>query len=191
MRKIGSLEREERRTRRNAMIIGIFLIIVMMFSVIGYGFLSQDGGSGGSNKVVYNGYEFLATNQGWLLEMGNVNFLFYYNPNEVDREIEIEDLKKLNSYAGKPLYLSSEDNLAGAEVYRNLYPIVERISSACLEGEECGKDVPVKTCEDNFIIIRDGDVSKISQEDNCVFIEGENLLELSDEFLWKILDIRD
>ena len=70
--------------------------------------------------------------------------------------------------------------------------IVQRIQPACLD-KECDEDenLAVKNCTDNFIIIKKDDVSKIEQEDNCVFISApqENLTRITDEFLFKILSI--
>ena len=64
---------------------------------------------------------------------------------------------------------------------------------ACLEGEECANDeLPIKTCEDNFIIIRESDVTEVVQEDNCVFIRGEaeELAKITDAFLLKIIGVQ-
>ena len=92
------------------------------------------------------------------------------------------------------MYIYSENSDAETEIYRNLFyqkSIVQRVQSACLEGEECSGDLPIKTCEDNFVLIREGLEDKIFQNNNCVFIEsaGENLTMLSDEFLFKLLKI--
>ena len=65
---------------------------------------------------------------------------------------------------------------------------------ACPEDVICesGEDLPVKTCSDNFIIIKESNTSSIRQENNCVFIEGqkEELTALADQFLFKTFGIR-
>jgi hypothetical protein len=57
---------------------------------------------------------------------------------------------------------------------------------------DCEETLPIKTCEDNFIIIKENNFTNIIQEDNCVFIQGpsENLTMVSDEFLFHILGVR-
>ena len=66
-----------------------------------------------------------------------------------------------------------------------------RIQPACLDESECEGGWPVKTCKDNFIIIRNSNYTNIIQEDNCVFINGpeENLTQITDEFLFKIIGV--
>ena len=57
---------------------------------------------------------------------------------------------------------------------------------------ECKEDFPVKDCENNFVIIRESNDTKIVQEKNCVFIQGEkeNLTQITDEFLFNVFEIR-
>ena len=143
---------------------------------------------GNSNeRINYNGFEFTEQNGFWILNKDNTNFIFRFNPNQVEK-IDSE-LKPLANYESKPLYFNSENVLAESEIRTNLAQFVEKMQSACLE-EECDESSQIRTCENNFIIIREGS-KKISQEGNCVFIEGktDDLTKLTDEFLFKILGI--
>jgi len=54
---------------------------------------------------------------------------------------------------------------AESEIRANLFPFTDSIENACLE--ECNEKFPIKTCQDNFIIIREGSKG-IIQENNCV-----------------------
>ena len=160
-------------------------MVVMVISTLGFAF--QGGGSdSGLEKVTYNGYEFTNQNDVWVIG----DFTFKNNPGQVPNIGLI--LKTLNNYRGMPLYIYSEHQGAELEIYVNLRPIAERIQKACIEGEECVGDLPSKTCSDNFIIIREGINNSIMQEDNCIYITGpeEELVKLSDQFLFKILGIR-
>jgi len=184
MRKIVSKQDEGKKQRRNQIIVGGLLVFVMLFSVLGYSFQGER-----TKKVKYNGYEFLAQGSFWVLK--DRGFAFAYNPYEVNETGE--HISGLPYYQGVPLYISSEDTGAEAEIARNLEAVAQRIQLACLEGEKCQKDfLPVKTCEDNFILIKISNISKIEQNQSCVFIEGqkEELIKLADEFLFKILGIR-
>ena len=191
MRKIISKHAEDKRKKRNGLIVGMILIFIMFFSVVGYSFIGRENDD--VKKIEYKGFKFVKDNDFWFTEIGNLNFVFEYNPDEVER-IDSK-LKYLENYYGKPLYIFSENKDTELEIYRNLDPrvnqIVQRIQSACLEGEICDGNLPVKTCGDNFIIIKESNISKIIQEENCVFIGGkqENLVKLTDEFLFKILSI--
>lgn len=190
IRKITSKDDEEKRKKRNGWIIGIILIAVMLFSVLGYSF--GGGEKNSSTKITYNDFEFLKQNDFWVLEKDGSYFIFTYNPKQVE-EVS-SNLNYLERYKNKPLYIFSEDSEAELEIYRNLFyqnKIVQRFQEACPEGEKCEGNIPVKTCEDNFIIIKENEKNEIIQEKNCVFIRGEtgNLTKYSDEFLFKILGI--
>jgi hypothetical protein len=192
MRKIISKETEEKRKRKNQLVVGIILIAVMVFSVLGYS-LSSFGTNSSGNIVKYNGFKFTQTSNFWNVNVGSYAFSFKYNPTQTEKINSTLNL--LSSYDGKPLYISSENSEAEVEIYKNLFyqnQISQRVQEACLEGEECNGDYPIKTCQDNFIIIKESANSAIKQQDNCVFIEGnkENLTELSDSFLFKIIGIQ-
>lgn len=192
MRKIISKYKKDKKKKQNGMIIGLILVGVMLFSVLGYSFQGKENND--EKKLNYNDFEFIEQNGFWFTNVENLQFAFRYNPQQVE-EINSE-LKYLNNYYGKPLYISSENSEAELEIYRNLFyqnQIVQRMQSACLNKEECeNEDLPVKTCVDNFIIIKENNNSEIIQEKNCVFIQGkkENLTQITDEFLFKILGIR-
>lgn len=188
VKRIVTKEEHAKKRRRNQFIIGGILIFVMFFSVLGYTF--GDGTNGTTKKITYKGHEFVNENGFWKVNVGNFDFFFTYNPEEVLKSEA--NLNLLNKYSGKPLYISSDSRDAEVEIYRNLDQIVLRRQYACLQGENCTETgLPVKTCEDNFIIIKESNVSSISQDNNCVFIEGpfQNLTSTTDEFLLKIIGI--
>ena len=163
MRKIISKYKKDKKKRRNGIIIGLILVGVMLFSILGYSF--QGVGNNDIKKLNYNGFEFVEQNGFWFTNIENIQFAFKYNTEQVE-EIDSE-LKYLNNYYGKPLYISSENGGAELEIYRNLFyqnKLVQRMQSACLE--ECDENLPVKTCEDNFIIIKKNNNSEIIQEEN-------------------------
>lgn len=193
MKKILSKAEEEKKKKRNQVIVGIVLVGLMVLSTIGYALQTSPGGNGNTgqnspDKFSYNGFEFSYLNGIWV--MGN--FAFRYNPSEVP---DIGDeLKDATYYQGKPLYIYSEHNEAESEIKINLGQISERIQPACPKGAEfnCSENSPVKTCEDNFIIIKKSAETQIRQDNNCVYIEGsdEDIVKLADQFLFKILKIR-
>jgi hypothetical protein len=190
MRKITSKKLEERRNRKIQLVVGGLLILIMILSTVGYSFNSQRDNS---EKIIYNGKQFIKENNLWYTEIGNFKFSFFYNPTEIaNRELV---LNYLNRYDNLPLYIYSENSDATMEIYRNLFysnRIVQRVQEACLKGEKCGGEIPIKDCTNNFIIIKKSDINEIRQEENCVFILGkdEELVKITDEFLFKITGIQ-
>jgi hypothetical protein len=192
MRKIISKENEGKKRKRNQLIVGGILILVMILSTIGYS-LNSNNSNGDSNRLIYNNIEFTQTSGVWNANFENYQFSFKNNPNEVGKVNS--SLNLLNSYQDKPLYIYSEDSNSETEIYRNLFyqnKIALRVQEACPESETCTGDVPSKTCSDNFIIIKQSNSSSIEQDKNCVFIEGksDDLIKLSDSFLYKITGIQ-
>ena len=168
------------------------MITIMFFSVVGYSFMGRNGNNPESEEsITYNGIEFVKENGLWTTVLGDYKFLFKYNPNEVEKINS--NLNLLNNYLGKPLYFSS--NGAETEILKNLFyqnQIAQRVQYACLEGEECITDYPVKNCQDNFMIIRESANTEIKQQENCLFIYGkkEDLIKLTDSVLFKIIGIQ-
>ena len=190
MRKIASKEQEEKRKKRNQWVVGSILIFVMFFSVFGYAFYGGGGTDENNNKkIIYNGFEFIEQNGFWFVNVQGVNFVFRNNPN--DAEKIHSNLNNINNYVGKPLYIQSESKEADIEIDDNLRQMVLRKQPACLDKETCTDDSPIKTCEDNFIIIKENNETSVRQEENCVFIQGpqEDLVKITDGFLLKILGI--
>ena len=197
MRKIISKHEEGKKRKRNQLILGVFLIFVMFGSVLGFvipfgtngGAIQGEGQTPTLNTINYNGFEFTEQNGFWILNLNDNNFVFRYNPNQIENITP--ELNSLNDYYGKPLYVYSESIEAESEIYTNLFLFVEKIENACLKGERCNENLSIQTCEDNFIIIKESEDNKIVQENNCVFIQSnkEDLAKFTDEFLFKLLDI--
>jgi hypothetical protein len=193
MRRIISQEEENKKKRRNQFFIGGVLILVMVASTLGYAFTREQSGTTSNEKIIYNGLEFDKTGNLWNTSIGNLQLSFLYNPQETVKINSV--LNPLGNYSNKPLYIYSDNSEAGIEIYRNLFyqnQIVQRVQNACFEGENCSDNSPIKTCQDNLIIIKESNSTGIRQQDNCVFIEGnaENLTRLSDSFLFKLTGIQ-
>ncbi len=196
MRKIVSKQKQEKKKKKNQLIVGIVLVSIMLFSVIGYSFTARDNSS--QKRIVYNGIDFLENNGYWFAEIFGAEFFFKYNPKETENLTEINVLKDINDYLEKPLYIYSENYNAEREIYQNLDKVVLRRQYACPDLEnstaefECDSEWPVKTCEDNFIIIQESENSEVKQEENCIFIygKGEEIIKATDKFLFEILKVQ-
>lgn len=190
MRRILTKKQQRSKERFNQILIGLVLVFIMMLSVLGYSLGGRED-SGERETMMFNGLEFIKMNDFWVLEQGEAQFIFQYNPEEVEK-IDSQ-VNFFNSYYNQPLYVYSEDLDATSEIYRNMGPFVQRMQNACVSEENCEGDLPIKECDSNFIIIRESSITSITQNQSCVFIEGpkENLVRLTDEFLFKTLGIED
>jgi len=200
MRKIMSAGEEAKRKKRNQIIIGVLLALIMVLSTLGFALQGSLGGgqaqgqdSGLGNEVEYNGFRFVNYNGLWVLG----SFVFRYLPQQVP-DVKPEagfEIKPASKYQGMPAYVYSEDSEAESEIIVNLGQVAQRVQRACPEDIVCEgeENLPVKTCNDNFVIIKESNSSNsIRQEGNCVFIDGEKeqLAALADQFLFKTLGVR-
>ncbi len=186
MRKIETKKDKDKKTRRNQIIVGGVLIFIMFFSVLGYGFggRTSNNGSSDSNTNSYNGYNFEKVNGFWRTEFGNGYLFFIYSPSEV-LNLDIPPLS-LDKYSNKTVYLYSENPDAEAEIYYNLNQIGSNVVKSCYGN--CSGNLPVMTCQDNLVVVRESENESIRNEQNCVFIEGpsSDLILLSDEFMFRL-----
>jgi len=195
MRRIITKEEKDKKTRRNQLIIGGILILIMIFSTVGYA-LSDRGDETEEDRIKYNGIDFIKDNSGyWNFEVQGKQFIILNNPENISRINFISTLN-INSYSGKPLYFVGDIGEGSSEISRNLGDrFVLRIQQACLSKENCEGNFPVKNCSsDNLIIFRetsDNETETIYQEENCVFIfsKYENQSKYADKLLLKLLGI--
>lgn len=217
MRKLTSKEEERKKQKRNQIIVGIILIGVLVMSVFGIfvnSFGQNNSGSTGGT-VEYNGYDFVNQDNLWYTQVGENQFAFSKNPFEINRLVENSSLEiqgkinELGSYSGKPLYVYSQNYEARLEILRNMNERVLRAQNACPGGNitqeypelgnlDCESEWPIKSCDENFIILKtyENESSgnkdpKIIQEDNCLIVLGksEDITKLTDYSIFKIAGI--
>jgi len=194
MRKIKSASEIEISKTRNKRIIGVVLLLIMGFSVVGFAAVfTGNGGNNSGDKKNYNGIEFSQDEYGlWVFSVYGGEFKTQSYPTETE-EINFEGELNINELSGRTLYFSSDNNLAISEVIYNIGRFASRYQEACITDDNCENDLPVKTCEDNFIIIKESNQTKAYKSKNCVFIEykeGEEILA-SDKYIFKILGIQE
>lgn len=195
MRQIISKDSQERKDRMNKVFLGVLLVIIMLLSTLGYAFFSSDNSN--NDKIIeYKGIKFRPT------DYGKYSFIF----NGVGYETEFTPLDTLNistsitktiqNYYNQPLYFAYDnpDDISGLsinEIVLNIGNIITRWDEACLY-ENCTGDYSVKSCsENNIIIFKAGNETKIREDLNCVYIywNEEEQLKGADAFLFKIIGI--
>jgi hypothetical protein len=185
MRKIVSKFEEDKRKRRNQFIVGGILIVVMLISTLAYAFQGQVQNSGGTvtNTTTYNGIPFSNQNGFWITSYSNQRLVFTYFPSQITSDL-LNITRGIGDFAGKPVYLFSEDSNSTSELSVNLAGFVSQI-------------VPVQNlssvdCSKNFIIIEKSLSDSVSQQQNCIFISGQqqDLIALSDNVMFKLFGIK-
>lgn len=191
MRKIVSQHKQKSKDRFNQIAVGLVLVFLMMLSIVGYSLGGRDTGGDERESITYNGFNFVQSGGYWSIIIENFQFIFRYNPNEVNKSNST--LNYVDSYFNKPLYLESESNEASTEIYLNLDQIAQRMQPACQNTSNCTGDFPIKDCNSNFIIIKESNTTSIEQDKGCVFISApeDQLVATTDEFLFKILGIEN
>ena len=200
MRRIITKTQQNKKTKRNQLIIGLLLIGLMLFSVIGYA-LSGRGTEEDLEKIEYKGIEFVQDNSGyWSFKIDGIDFLTKYNPEETEKISFSSDLN-IADYSNKPLYFVGIFQEPNFEINRNLNSLVLRVQEACLSKNDCENDLPIKNCSvDNIIVIKELEIDledeseekeNIYQQENCVFITASlgNQTKYADKFLFNILGI--
>ncbi len=200
MRRIITKTQQNKKTKRNQLIIGLLLIGLMLFSVIGYA-LSGRGAEENLEKIEYKGIEFVQDNSGyWGFAIQGQKFLTKYNPKETEKISFSSDLN-IADYSNKPLYFVGIFQEPNFEINRNLNSLVLRVQEACLSKKDCENDLPIKNCSiDNIIVIKELEIDleeegeekeNIYQQENCVFITASlgNQTKYADKFLFNVLGI--
>ena len=188
MRKIETKEDVERKDRRNKIIIGVALVVLMLFSTAGYAFFSGDKNNGAtSGKVNINGKEFYNQGNYWATTIDGKSYYFTYLPNETG---SISLKKSISDYSSKTVYFT-EQGIAEGEIAQNFANFAGKIAFACRENENCTENWPIKNCSSNLIIINEQYAGNnlVVAEDNCVFITSNDTVRSADAFIYRVLGI--
>lgn len=197
MIKILSEEEKKRIIKRNQLIVGGMMISLLIISTVGYAFSNAGNDTNGSLTVDIQGISFTKENDYWHFIVNNNEFVTRYNPEEV-ASIPYLNYLTIQDYKDKPLYFAGETGEHTIELKRNLGGrFVLRMSEACVEGEICENDLPIKNCtRDNLIVykkvVEENETETIYQEDKCTYIiaRTEHQTQYTDVFLYKLLGLR-
>jgi len=174
IRKIMSKEDLEAKRKRNSNIISIAMLAILVIGTAGYAYLSGEKSETGKSET---------SGEYFALNIGEETLYFKNSPENVS-SVPVNINTKIEDYAGKPLYIASEDNEITREITSTLGRFAERVQLACYQN--CTKDLPEKDCSVNLIVYNAGNES-VRGEENCVFIEGDE--KAVDAFVYKLLDV--
>ena len=190
MRRLGSKEGDERKEKNKRRIIGISLLLIMVISVFGIMIESIGFNKTNPDQITYKGTIFLKQQERWFFGQKQTEFSILNSPENLT-DIPMENMNLRGYYTGSPLYINSVDKSLESEIYYNLQGVATRIQFGCLNNTFCEGDFPIKTCEDNFIIVEESNETSITQEQNCAFIRApkQELPKALDSFFLKIIGI--
>ncbi|NPE27051.1 hypothetical protein HNV12_03550 [Methanococcoides sp. SA1] len=201
MRKIKTEKDIERIQRRNNIILGVVMIGLLVFSYAGFSMMSAEEGE--SSVVSELGFDFFRSNGLWKVVIGDEVFAFQNLPSEVE-DVDVNLTLEIGDYSGKVLYFVNPGEGVG-EVLNNIDRYVLRYQESCLEQDSgrsvvggrwsddlgnltiCEGDLPVKTCEDNLIVFKQGE-NMVYQNGSCVYLQGD--IKAADAFLYEVLGIK-
>jgi len=196
MRKIETKNTLDKKKKRNQMILGLGLIILMGLSVLGYSFMDQTDNED-IEKIDYNGIIFTPNSGYWFFTKDDSNFRTVYNPYDTENlSINIDLI--LSDYSEKQLYFAGYSGEAYTEIVGNFYQFLPKLpqKDVCLSGYNitCSDDAPIKNCSEHNVIIvtePENNQENIYQEGTCIFINADyiNQTKYADAFIFSVLEI--
>jgi len=181
MRRLETEFDRESRQKRNKLILGIILIIVMFGSTLGYAF-SLFGENSGSGETPQNLNELHYNGQSWIVERDGRILSFRSGLDEV-KDIQIPAVS-LSDYQNQPLYIASDNDLVMQEIASVMQGYASRVQRACYLS--CNdSELPEKDCSSNLIVWKASEANAVTKDGKCIFIEGD--AGAADAFLYRLL----
>lgn len=183
------IEKKDKKEKRNKIIVSLILVLIMGLSTLGYSFYNSEKQN--YNEKEYNNIKMSFQEDGlWHFYFQDYEFATRYTPDETANITGIIN-SNLYTYQNLLLYFSSDSDYEGMEeIAKNIGRFTQRYQQVCLK--ECEENLPVKNCSsDNIIIIKESNETLIKQEENCIYIFGQQgeILRATDWFIFKILGI--
>lgn len=161
------------------------MLFILIASTLGFAFLSNPSANQSSNTqdTSSTSTDIQQGNQ-WIVNQNGQQYSFL-NSKESITEIPIDISPTLYTFTGKPLFIVAESEAISNEIIYNLGRHASRVQKACYG--KCDANLPEKYCDENLIIWNSSTERKFSQNESCIFIEGDMLAV--DAFLYKALGI--
>ncbi|QQG38466.1 MAG: hypothetical protein HYS32_02555 [Candidatus Woesearchaeota archaeon] len=174
----------------------IFIVVIMILSTLGFIIGYSDPQTQNQNKVDYKGFEFTRTEQGTLTGTVYGKQVILINEPSTLEDIPSDHLSLPNLQLAQKVYLTHNPNKTDAKLpialfEANIKPIL-KYSLACAEDVLGCEKLPLKTCKDasnSTVIIRleRTNETKITFNNNCLTIQGENLIRPTERAILQLL----
>lgn len=192
MKKLLTKEEKEKKSRRNALLIGGVMIFLMLFSTAGYSIMNS-GKTNNINYLDYKGVKFIKSDDSyWRFTYNGLDYVTRNNPEEVANiSIKINDID-YKDFSNQVIYTAGEpdDNI----LLGNLYQIIKRHSRACIDYN-CTENAPIKDCSSDVIIVineaKEDEEERIYSDKKCIYITSSytNLSKYIDALIYKIIGL--
>ena len=170
-----------------------FIIIVMALSVLGYVGGSFFSNTDTNNKMEYNGFRLLKTNEQWTLKIADNKYNFQYSPPELENlslpaGINFNTAKiYLGFQPGHEVEVGRYINALAATIYNNNI----LAQQACIVEDGC-PDIPIIDCENKKGVILKSGTAGFSQVDNCLVLKAEDgaeMQKLTERLIYQLLGV--
>jgi len=176
---------EDEGKKRNVKILGIFLLLILAVSSIGYAFLSSDNQMETTTDDLKEGV-VIEQNGRWVAKAGGQIIAFSSSPESIANITDSSTLG-IGDYYQQSVFYAEDGNALSYELSQNIGIFAKSIQPACYGP--CSLDIPEKNCTDKLIIWnRNSTINKVYQQDNCVFIDGD--IRAVDAFLYRAFGLR-
>jgi hypothetical protein len=179
MRTIQTEEQRDKKRKRNTQIMGLILAVLMLGSTLGYAF-SMFFSSRAPEPIPFNNTS--QPNQPLIITRNGLSFALQSTMQDIS-VIPVNISRDVSDYAGATLFIASEDPAATQELGGVLTNYAGRLQEACY-GPCASEDLPEKTCADHIIVVRSHVAQSVSQQENCIFIDGD--IKAVDAFLYNL-----
>ena len=157
----------------------------MVVSLAGGALVYSSDSSNKENTILKEG-KIQSMGDRWVTLFGGATFNFAYNPEGAFNVTTLNFIADASKYAGKPLYIDADSEVIYNEIALNLGQMSERFQHACYSNCE-NSTWAEKDCTDNLVVFRPGNENIISQNESCIFIEGD--MRAVDSFLYREIGI--
>ncbi|VVB80672.1 Uncharacterised protein [uncultured archaeon] len=189
IRKIKTQEAIEKEKKRNQIILGIVMMVLIVLSSAGYAIMSRDGSTSKVQKVQYGNLVFTQGNNYWQTQLGNKILYFTNLPQNISNVTISSILPSLGNYSGNNLYVVNS-NIAVSTLSAALEGIASKIQEACLINQtNCvNKDLPIKDCSSYVIVYEEATNTSVEVKDKCVYLKGDFFVA-TDKFVYRLFNI--
>jgi len=178
--------------KKSQIFMSIFIAVIMISSVIGFMYSPQQEDN--PDAIAFNGVSFLPSqNNNWVAVINNNQLVFDYLPSELSGI----NSPLLYSLSQSKLYIlynpaSKDQAYIMEKLYYNLNSLGKTAAPACLTEEDC-PDIPIKSCKDNAILLKDSKNNQVYNEENCIVIEGDSLYQnqAADKIIQGLIGIKN
>jgi hypothetical protein len=159
-----------KKEKRNKLIFGFFIIILMISSTLGFIY-------SGGDSVKINGYKFMNTDQGWKVWIDEIDSYLYFNylPDELGYNLDLFDLE-----------------LGYVKIYNENWDLggIQRLQAVLLfEGIQTQILNTTYVCTEDILILNNSDsIPVLTKEEKCLYLDG-NYIMLTEGVIYKVFGI--